>query len=170
MNTLPTEYFGPHAKRWTHPDTGVTLSLNPADYARAVDNWAQLQEERREEELRAEAVTAAWDDKALDHPTFNTLYGEKITSETLYGPAPVPEPIRGIRLRFLSMVEDDTFGSIIRPVEQPQPAGRHWRHRRPERVARWFAKFGRRPRLWVATGLVYIIAIIGVAAVAGVIS
>ena len=33
---IPTEYFGPHAKRWTNPDTGETISLSPRDYDRMV--------------------------------------------------------------------------------------------------------------------------------------
>lgn len=229
MNTLPTEYFGPHAKRWTHPDTGVTYSLKPRDYH-------QLVAEQKEEELRDEAASAAWDDKALDAEDvlivdggFRTPEHQRYEMEVESSPVTVPPEMAGQfdaivygatrggikypemidrnqaetkqilakvnddlsalrasgdddmtvegsdvvqrgRVRFLSLVEDDTFGSIIRPVEQQRPAGRHWRHRRPQRIARWFAKFGRHPRLWVATGLVYIIAVIGVAAVTGVIS
>lgn len=204
MNTLPTEYFGPHAKRWTHPDTGVTYSLKPRDYH-------QLVAEQKEEELRDEAASAAWDDKALDAEDvlivdggFRTPEHQRYEMEVESSPVTVPPemaaqfdaivygatrggikyPARSTddmtvegsdvvqrgRVRFLSLVEDDTFGSIIRPVEQQRQAGRHWRHRRPQRIARWFAKFGRHPRLWVATGLVYIIAVIGVAAVTGVFS
>lgn len=49
MNTPPTEYFGPHARRWTNPDTGVTLSLSPRDYHQLV----------AEEKEKIEAAAAA---------------------------------------------------------------------------------------------------------------
>lgn len=40
-DTHPTEYFGPHAKRWTSP-TGQVLSLRPADYDDMVNKQMEL--------------------------------------------------------------------------------------------------------------------------------
>lgn len=38
----PPQYFGPHARRWTHPVTGEVLSLQPSDHERASHRLAQL--------------------------------------------------------------------------------------------------------------------------------
>ena len=45
---MPPEYHGPHAKRWTDPDTGRTYSLKPSDYV-AVAGAHQARVERRRE-------------------------------------------------------------------------------------------------------------------------
>lgn len=246
MNT-PTEYFGPHAKRWTHPDTGVTYSLKPRDYD-------QLVAEQRGEE-QANAIADIYGVPVVKHSdwpnvistdgttTFETMDVEKTTAGELivdggfrtpehqryelevesspvaippemadridaivYGatrggikyPTPaeavaaaqaaadtafvaariaedardkaladaglsiapggglIPQPST---VRFLSLVEDDTFG-CIRPVEQTAPGAPAARHFKRRGITRNLMRLG----------LVYIIAIIGVAAVAGVIS
>lgn len=237
MNT-PTEYFGPHAKRWTDPDTGVTYSLKPRDYYQLVaEEKAKIEaaaavprepsplehliiEDATPEKVERALAEAGWpnvirmetvDDRDLgpwfNEPPARTQPGNIVVPPEhqrydlnafsqmaddaemagryhaiVYGATrggikyPTAESLVRGRIHSATL-SDDGMGQVSSSPAAPagvrsgeRPAGRHWRHRRPQRIARWFAKFGRHPRLWVATGLVYIIAIIGVAVVAGVMS
>lgn len=150
MSDTPTEYFGPHAKRWTNPDTGVTLSLSPRDYY-------QMAAEREHEAIQAAAAanSESLEKEAparYDRTTAETMHARQITADTMN---PGVVVLSGGTMRYASLVKDDTFGSI-HPVEQTapgKPAARHFRRRRITRNM-------------VRLGLVYIIAVIGVISVA----
>ena len=189
-DTTPTQYFGPHAKRWTSPATGEVLSLRPADYNTMVNKQMeldylalQLEQERSQfgpaplhiEELTIEEATQEKVERALAHEGWpNVISMDTIRERDLS--AALEE---GVRMHQDQVLGSGSLGSVslstdgigimsasshsaaspqASPRARKRPAARHIRKRRIS------------PRTAGRLGLLYIIAIIGVMAVAGVFS
>lgn len=112
-----TQYFGPHARRWTSPATGEVLSLSPRDYETMVNTQMELDNMDREL-AEAEKALAAAPRLKLHAP--DPLAGARIWlgRPEHGGEVPYPNPTPAASL-----------------PRQDRPVGRHFKRRKLRRAA-----------------------------------